>query len=276
MTQANPKNVILNGDVLVQLKKLNDSSVDLVIADPPYGIEKDFGKPDSWQSLDDWKGWCWSWLTECERILKPNGSILLYGISHYICFNQVQLYELGMRYRRQIIWHYENGFCGNRNIRATYEPLLWFSKSDDFFFREIREPYKSADRLKYSIKKNGKTWTPNPEGRLAGDVWNIPTLAGRRFRDEKVGHPTQKPLAISERLVDHFCPEDGTILIPFAGSGSECVAAFEKGRNFIGIELNEEYCSIAERRLTERGWPREGSLPEGHRVELDHISVAVK
>ena len=249
-----PINTIINGDVLDQLGKLEDSSVDLVIADPPYGIQKDFGKPNSWQSLDDWKDWCWSWLSECKRILNTNGSILLYGISKYICFNQAQLYELEMSYRRQIIWHYENGFCGNRNIRATYEPLLWFSKSDNFYFREIREPYKSVDRLKYNVKKNGKIWIPNLEGRLVGDVWNIPTLAGRRFKDEKVGHPTQKPLAICERLVQHFCPQDGTILIPFAGSGSECIAAFENNRNFIGIELNEEYCVVAESRLIDRGW----------------------
>lgn len=248
------KNRIIRGDVIELLRMIPSGSADLVIADPPYGIDKDFGKPDSWKSISEWKDWCWSWLSECKRILKGDGSILLYGISHYICYNQVQLYDLGMQYRRQIIWHYENGFCGNRNLRATYEPLLWFSMSEKHYFKEIREPYKSADRLKYNVNKNGKVWKPNPEGRLAGDVWNIPTLAGRRFKDEKVGHPTQKPLAISERLVEHFCPPNGTVLIPFAGSGSECVAAFRAGRTFTGIELNERYCEIAEGRLTAEGW----------------------
>ena len=264
-------NIVINGDVLDQLKNIDDDSVDLVIADPPYGIEKYFGKMDSWKTLDGWKDWCWSWLTECTRTLKQSGNILLYGISHYVCFNQVQLYELDMRYRRQIIWHYENGFCGNRNMRATYEPLLWFSKSDDFYFREIREPYKSIDRLKYNVKKNGKIWIPNPDGRLTGDVWNIPTLAGRRFKDEKVDHPTQKPLAISERIVEHFSPRDGTILVPFAGSGSECVAAFKSGRRFIGIEINEEYCSIAQKRLVQCGWQHR--LEETVDIESDYDTV---
>lgn len=253
------KNCILHGDVTELLRTIPSGSVDLVIADPPYGIDKNFGKPDSWKGIAEWKEWCWTWLSECKRTLKDDGSILLYGISHYICFNQVQLYDLGMQYRRQIIWHYENGFCGNRNLRATYEPLLWFSKSDKYHFKEIREPYKSAERLKYDVNKNGKVWKPNPEGRLAGDVWNIPTLAGRRFKSEKVGHPTQKPLAISERLVENFCPANGAILIPFAGSGSECVAAYRAGREFIGIELNELYCEIAKGRLRAEGWQEVGA-----------------
>lgn len=249
------KGQLKNCDVLDGLRNVKDASVDLIIADPPYGIEKNFGLPDSWQNLDEWQTWCLSWLSECQRVLKDSGSILVYGIHHYLCYNQIQLYQLGMHYRRQIIWFYENGFCGARTgLRATYEPLLWFSKTNDYFFEEIREPYKSADRLKYQVTKNGKVWKPNPNGRLAGDVWQFPTLAGRRFKDEKVDHPTQKPLNLSERLVEHFCPQDGLVLIPFAGSGSECVAAFNKGRRFIGIEINSLYCQIVLDRLTDAGW----------------------
>ena len=84
------------------------------------------------------------------------------------------------------------------------KPLLWFSKTKDYIYHEIREPYKSQERLKHKITKNGKVWTPHPEGRMAGDVWMFPVLAGRRFRDEKVDHPTQKPLSISRRLIKHF------------------------------------------------------------------------
>lgn len=237
-------------DVLVFLEGLEPGSVDLVIADPPYGIVKDFGRADSWGSVEQWVEWCDRWLERCAALLSPQGSILVYGIHNYLCFNQVTLYRLGLRYRRQFIWHYENGFCGNRRLpRATYEPLLWFSRSDDFFFDEMREPYKSQDRLKYQIVKNGKQWQPNPAGRIAGDVWNLPTLAGASFRDEKVDHPTQKPLSLSERLVRHFCPPSGLIAIPFAGSGSECVAAIRHGRRFVATEINSYYRSIAEDRL---------------------------
>lgn len=252
---------VRNCDVLAGLMDVTDESIDLVVADPPYGIAKDFGLPDSYADIQGWRVWCREWLTECKRVLRPTGNLIVYGIHHHLCYTQVDLYGLGMKYRRQIIWHYDNGFCGNRFMRATYEPLLWFSKSDRFHFEEIREPYKSAERLQYTITKRGKVWTPNPAGRVAGDIWSFPTLAGRRFRDEKVDHPTQKPLSISERIVRHFCPEGGNVLVPFAGSGSECVAAYRLRRTFVGFELNPDYVLLAKRRLRAEGWPKERSDP---------------
>ena len=157
-----------------------------------------------------------------------------------------------MHYRRQIIWHYENGFTSYRRSLAThYEPILWFSKSEEYFLKEIREPYKSTDRLKHTITKNGKVWTPNPNGRLAGDVWRFPTLAGRRFRDEKVDHPTQKPLALTDRIVGHFSEPGRLVVVPFAGSGTECVSAMSNGRDFWACEIKPEYVELARHRLAE-------------------------
>jgi site-specific DNA-methyltransferase (adenine-specific)/adenine-specific DNA-methyltransferase len=107
----------------------------------------------------------------------------------------------------------------------------------------------SQERLKHKIIKNGKVWTPNPDGRMAGDVWAFPTLAGRRFRDEKVDHPTQKPMSISTRIVRHFSHPGDTVLVPFVGSGTECVAAAAEGRGFTGFELNVKYLKLAKQRL---------------------------
>ncbi|MBA7686933.1 Modification methylase MboII [subsurface metagenome] len=136
-------------------------------------------------------------------------------------------------------------------MSAHYEPILWFSKGSGYTYHIIREPYKSTERLKHKITKNGKTWTPHPEGRMAGDIWHFPTLAGRRFRDEKVAHPTQKPLSISSRLVEHFSNPGDLVIIPFAGSGSECLAAAMAGRHYLGFELNSEYVTIANSRIQE-------------------------
>jgi len=250
-------NTIYNKDVLEFLGQVENDCADLVIADPPYGIDKSFGTDESWTDINEWIQWCEAWITECKRILHPTGSILIYGIHNYICHNQITLYNLAMKYRRQFIWYYENGFCGNNRLpRATYESILWFTKSDDFYFEEIREPYKSQHRLKYKIKKNGKIWHPNPKGRIAGDVWHIPTLAGKRFQEEKVGHPTQKPISLCDRLVRHFCKQGGLVIIPFAGSGSECVSAHQLNRNFIGSENNPQYCELATQRLRTVGWKK--------------------
>jgi DNA modification methylase len=157
---------------------------------------------------------------------------------------------MGMTYRRQIIWYYENGFTTyRRNLATHYEPILWFSQGADSFFREIREPYKSTERLRHRITKNGKEWTPHPDGRLAGDVWSFPTLAGRRFRDERVDHPTQKPLALTDRIICHFSAPGSLVVVPFAGSGTECVSALRNGRDYWAAEIKHEYVQLARRRL---------------------------
>lgn len=243
-------NTIVEEDCIRGMRRLPDECAQLIIADPPYNLNKDFGNWKEQEQRERWLPWCKEWLTECKRILAPGGSIFVHGIHHHMCWIQCCLYELDLTYRRQIIWHYENGFAGyTRSLSAHYEPLLWFSKGQDYTYNLIREPYKSAERLKYKITKNGKMWTPHPEGRLAGDVWRFPTLAGRRFRKEKVEHPTQKPLPLSSRIVRHFSNPGDLVVVPFAGSGTECMAAAMNDRKFIGFELNPNYVAIAVQRI---------------------------
>jgi len=243
-------NTIIVGDCIEGMRRLPDSVADLIIADPPYNLNKDFGAWKETERKEQWLPWSKEWLAQCERILKPGASIFVYGIHHHLCWIQCHMYEMGLIYRRQIIWYYENGFAGYKNtLAAHYEPILWFSKGESYTYNPIREPYKSTERLKNKITKNGKLWTPHPDGRMAGDVWRYPVLAGRRFADEKVDHPTQKPLSISSRIVNHFSNPDELVVVPFAGSGSECVAALSAGRKFIGFELNPDYVAIANQRL---------------------------
>lgn len=242
---------IIKGDCIAGMSKIPNACVDLIIADPPYNLNKDFGEWKEMEKKDDWLNWSKSWLKESHRVLRPGGNIFVYGIHHHLCWLQCYMYEIGLTYRRQIIWNYENGFAGyTKTLAAHYEPILWFSKGPEFTYHPIREPYKSTARLKHKITKNGKVWVPNPEGRLAGDVWKFPVLAGRRFRDEKVDHPTQKPISISTRIVKHFSSTGEIVLVPFVGSGSECVAAKNEGRHYCGYELNAEYINIARHRLS--------------------------
>jgi site-specific DNA-methyltransferase (adenine-specific) len=232
---------------------LPDSYADLIIADPPYSLDKDreFGEGAFFESRKEWLEWCQVWLLEAKRVLKPAGNLFVYAIHHNACFLQTYLYEMGLVYRRQIIWYYENGWSKYRNSPACqYEPILWFAHRNDSTFHVIREPYKSVERLRHRITKKGKVWTPHPEGRQAGDVWRFPTLAGQRFASERTEHPTQKPLSLSRRLVEHFSNPGDLVLIPFVGSGSECVAALELGRRFLGSEINPRYCEIARTRIS--------------------------
>ena len=249
---ARDTNRIHQGDAIELLRGLPDACAGLVIADPPYNVGPRFGDAARhWDKSPDWMPWCEEWLVECSRVLDNRGNIFVYGIHHYLCYLQVFMYELGLRYRRQIIWNYENGFAGyTKSLAAHYEPILWFSRTDDYRFKTIREPYKSEDRLKHRLtKKNGDAWVPHPDGRIGGDVWRFPVLAGRRFRDEKVAHPTQKPLALTDRIVEHFSEPGDLVVVPFAGSGTECVSAMKHGRRFWGAEINAEYVSISNMRL---------------------------
>ncbi len=223
------------------------------MADPPYNlkIDQEFGVKLNYRDRDGWLNWSKEWLAEATRLLSPSGNLFVYGIHHFAAFIHVHLCDLGLVYRRQMIWHYENGWSRYKSGPAChYEPILWFSHSPKSTFHPIREPYKSEARLKHKITKNGKVWTPHPDGRLAGDVWSFPTLAGRRFEKEKVDHPTQKPLALSSRIVKHFSNRGELVVVPFVGSGTECVAAKILGRHFVGAELNPEYVSIANKRIT--------------------------
>lgn len=247
-------NTIHVGDALELLAALPENSADLVIADPPYSLDKDreFGAGAYFETRDEWLEWCKHWLLAAKRILKPHGNLFVYAIHHHACFLQTYMYDLGLRYRRQIIWFYENGFSKYRTGPAChYEPILWFAHRTDSTFHVIREPYKSEERLRHAIIKNGRVWSPHPEGRQAGDVWRIPTLAGRRFAAERTGHPTQKPLLLSRRLVEHFSNPGELVVVPFVGSGSECVAAVQSGRRFIGAEINPSYVDIARSRIVD-------------------------
>lgn len=250
---AMPIDQIVGVDCIQGMGQLPEGSCNLIIADPPYNLNKDFGPWKESERKAEWKDWTRDWLTAAHRVLSDRGNIFVYGIHHHQCWVQCMMYEIGFLYRRQIIWHYENGFAGynSRTLNACYEPILWFSKGADYIYHPIREPYKSQERLRHKITKNGKVWQPNPEGRMAGDIWAFPTLAGRRFAEEKVEHPTQKPLSISRRIVRHFSDPGDLVLAPFAGSGSECVAAMLEARRYLGFELNPEYIAVAERRLAE-------------------------
>ncbi|MCL9665410.1 site-specific DNA-methyltransferase [Curtobacterium albidum] len=257
------RNEVVLGDCIEELQKLPENSAQLIIADPPYNIGPAFGIEQEWKRSHDWLPWVREWLTECERVLAPGGSIFVYGIHHFIGFVQVEMYNLGLEYRRMFIWNYENGWSRSVKLPAThYEPVLWFTKGEAFTYHVIREPYKSTDRLKHTITKNGKVWTPHPDGRMAGDVWRFPTLAGRRFREERVNHPTQKPLALTDRIVRHFSNEGDLVVVPFAGSGTECVSAARNGRHYWACDIKSEYVELAKRRLASTESDRVPPLPE--------------
>lgn len=242
---------------------------DLVLTDPPYNINKNFGNNSDCLPLPEFIDVTKERVTKIKELLTPTGSLIWFGIHDYIAFVQVAMFEAGLNYRRLNIWHYENGFSRSKKEPAThYEPFLWFSKDSKkwtYNVDDVRIPYKSTDRLKSPVKYKGpngetKIWQPNPLGAMRGDIWDFPTLAGKRFEKERTSHPTQKPESLITELIKSFCPKNsegkycGYILDPFHGSGTLgvcCEKLNKEGHNikWVGIELERKWCDIAQSRL---------------------------
>ena len=251
------------GDSLKILPTLDDESAQIVIADPPYNIGKDFGNDSDKQPMDEYLVWCENWIKECLRILKPNGTMFIYGFSEILALILSKVpYSVN---RRWIIWHYTNKTTPSLKFwQRSHESILVLWKNAKVFnLDDVREPYtetflnnaagkeRKATKGRFQKEDNTETttYTAHEKGALPRDVIKIPALAGGAGKKERVDHPTQKPLALCEKLLKSCKQADGYVLIPFAGSGSECVAAKKLGLPFIGVELNPDYIKLINDRL---------------------------
>ena len=254
---------VIHGDTILLLPTLEDDSAQIIIADPPYNIGKDFGNNSDKQPMDDYLVWCEQWIKECLRILKPNGTMFIYGFSEILALILSKVpYHI---HRRWIIWHYTNKNVPSLHFwQRSHESVIVLWKSDKVFHRDdIREPYtdgflhgaagkeRKATKGRFSKGEKTTTYTAHEKGALPRDVIKIPALAGGAGMKERVNHPTQKPLALCDKLIRSCMQPDGYVLVPFAGSGSECVAAKKNGLPFIGMELNADYVTLIHERLAD-------------------------
>mgnify|MGYP001197372878 CR=1 FL=1 len=255
------KKIVINKDCIKGMKEIEDESADIIICDPPYNIGKDFGNNSDKQDMEVYLNWCDDWISECIRILKPKGTLYIYGFSEILAFIRVRL-SINVRW---IIWHYTNKTTPSLNFwQKTHESILCCSKDKKPHFNrdDVREPYtdsfvkNAAGKVRKSTKgrfSKGETETvynAHENGALPRDVIKIPALAGGAGKKERVNHPTQKPLALCEKLIKASKNgEETLVVIPFAGSGSECVAAKKEDVNFIGFEINDEYVKLCNERL---------------------------
>lgn len=242
---------------------------DLILTDPPYNIGKDFGNSSDMLSPEEFLDKTFSRSIAYRKLLTENGSLLIFSGHLYVFAVHNMLMDVGLHYRRMNIWLYSNGMSRQtREPVTTYEPFLWFSKSDKewtYNVDDVRIPYKSAERVKSPVfKKNKKgekvAWTPNPKGAKRSDVWECPILSGKLYANERTEHPTQKPEKLITELIKAFCPKNsngqyiGRILDPFHGSGTLgvcCEKLNAQGHNieWVGIELEQKWCRVAQSRL---------------------------
>ena len=256
-------NKIYSEDCISGMKKIQNETEYIIICDPPYNIGKDFGNESDKQQTDTYLSWCDEWITECLRILKPEGTLYIYGFSETLAFIRTRIY-CNVKW---LVWHYTNKTTPSLNFwQRTHESILCCYKNKPVFNRDdVREPYtdsflkNAAGKVRKATKgrfSNGETETiynAHEGGALPRDVIKVPALAGGAGKKERVDHPTQKPLTLCDTLIKASLNKIGETLlvVPFVGSGSECVSAKKNKVNFIGFEINDDYIQIANNRLSE-------------------------
>ena len=256
---------IFNTDCLEGMRSLETGTVDIIIADPPYNIGKNFGNQSDKQQMDDYLVWCEEWIAESFRVLKPRGTMFVYGFSENLAFIRT-LPSVRENQVRWLIWHYTNKNVATLKFwQRSHESILCCYKKGErplFNLDDVREPYttaykasagkkRAATKGRFNTHEKETTYTVHEKGALPRDVIKTPALAGGAGKKERVDHPTQKPLSICNTLLNSCKNKDGEtlLIVPFVGSGSECVAAREAEINFIGYEINPEYIAIANKRL---------------------------
>lgn len=254
---------VILADCIEGMSHIDSESTDIVLIDPPYNIGKDFGNDSDKQKMGDYLEFCDKWMTEGFRILKPTGTLYIYGFSEILAFIRVRI-DLSYHVR-WLVWHYTNKNSPTAKFwNRSHESIICCSKmkTPHFNLDDVRVPYTdgfvngAAGKVRNSTKgrfsKGDKTttYTAHPQGAMPRDVIKVPTLAGGG-KERVKGHPTQKPLAICDTLLKAALNKNGDtrVVVPFAGSGSECVSAKRLKLHYVGFELNEDYVEICKGRL---------------------------
>ena len=245
------KNTILLGDSLEIIKTIPSKSVDLIFADPPYNLQlKDtLYRPDQttveavtqdWDKFNTYKeydNFTEQWLKESKRILKKGGALWVIGSYHNILRVGTSIQNDGFWILNDIIWHKTNPMPNFRGTRFTnaHETLLWCTTS-----REAKYTFNYQNLKELN------------DGKQMRSDWFIPICSGKerlRESNNQRSHPTQKPEALMYRIILSSTNKGDIILDPFLGSGTTAVVAKKLQRNFIGIEQDKEYISLAKKRL---------------------------
>lgn len=257
-------NLIL-GDSLIELKNMSDESVNLIVADPPYNLGKDYGKTKDNLDKKEYIEFSKKWLNECNRILKPDGSIYIFmGVRFISYIYQILEDQLGLDFQNWIVWHYTQGLGKKKGFSSRHDDILVFSKGKNptFNLDDIRIPQK------YYRKIN------NMRGANPGNVWEFSHV--HYCNENRQSHPTQKPEGLIERIVLASSNKNDLVLDPFSGSGTTLRVCQQLSRNCIGIEINQEYVDLTNERLVKDFNGFDSIDPRMERVPFDLRDVNIR
>lgn len=245
-------NKIFNEDCISGLKKIEDNSIDLIIADPPYCLGKDYGNDSDKMKPEEYLEWTYKWIDAIFPKLKETGSMYIFltwryspEIFSYIKKKMIMLNE--------IIWDRRVPSMGGstRNYTSVHDTIGFFAKTKKYYFDidSVRIKYDEETKKARTRKIfEGAKWLElgyNPK-----DLWSVSRI--HKQAPERENHPTQKPLEIIDRMVKASSKKGDLVLDPFMGSGTTAISCIRNGRNYVGFELNKEYCKMIQERIAKQ------------------------
>jgi len=250
---VDPINKTIIGDTLEVMDRLEEGSVDLIIADPPYNMQKDFnGNVFKKTDAESYKEYTNAWLEKAIKLLKPNGSI-------YVCCDHMSSLVIGtlltekLIVKNRITWEREKGRGAKRNWKNAMEDIWFAVKSEDYTFN--LDAVKVRKKVLAPYKENGlpKDWEETNEGNFRNtcpsNIWTDLSVPYWSMA-ENTAHPTQKPEKLIAKLILASSNPGDIVFDPFLGSGTTSVVAKKLGRKYIGVEQNPLYATWAEKRLS--------------------------
>jgi site-specific DNA-methyltransferase (adenine-specific) len=262
------------GDCLERFREIEDGSIDLVFADPPFNIGYDYDVYDDRRDADHYIEWTRQWGLHVQRVLRPTGTFWL-AIGDEFAAELKCLFhrELGLSLRNWVVWYYTFGVHCTRKFSRSHAHLFYFTrepKGYTFNDESVRVP--SARQLVYADRRahpQGRlpddTWILRPQDVADGfgadsDTWYFPRVCGT-FKERAGWHGCQMPEQLLGRIIRACSNEGDTVLDPFGGSGTTLVVAKKLGRRYLGFELSPEYAARIQARLdaARPGQPLEGT-----------------
>jgi site-specific DNA-methyltransferase (adenine-specific) len=265
-----------SGDCLRHVSNMSEGSVDLVYVDPPFFTQKKhslttrdrtraFSFSDIWESQSDYGTFLLERLAPLHKVLSDKGSLFFHCDHNATHIGRAILDRLfgENQFRSEIIWHYRRWSNSRKGLLPSHQSILYYTKSDDYTFNQIWTEYSpstnvdqilqrrtrdNSNKSVYELDDDGDA-VPNgmKKGVPLGDVWDIPYLNPKAR--ERVGYPTQKPIALLERIIQMTTDEDDCVLDPFCGSGTTLVASQLMNRRSIGIDVSLEAVDLTRSRL---------------------------
>lgn len=232
--------ILFDSDCLKILPFIKTESIDTIFADPPFNLNKEYGKSTNDNLPEqEYISWCYKWIDECIRTLKPGGSFFIYNLPKWNILLGAYLMQKGMLFRHDIAIDMAATLPIPGRLYPSHYSLLYFSKGKPKTFRKIRTPIEVCRHCKGEIKDYGGYRNKmNPNGVNLRDVWtDIPIVRHWKFKSKK---RTANALStkLLDRVIEISTQEGDVILDPFGGSGTTYSVAEKKKRRWIGIEID--------------------------------------